>query len=167
MAQKVAFPYRTPGLMEGVDGVCSVNYYRTCSPHISLLSFSLCLSRACLGKMIIFSIKWHKKTRFISYLLLRRWYSAGLTNGTPPVLRRPSAICRYQSPVRNKNNPHHVVSCRISFLVLSYPTVLLSSLSWACPGQSDVGIEWSPKFCTFSYCFQAVLQNAPDQSDFQ
>jgi len=26
--------------------------------------FSLCLSRACLGKMIIFSIKWRKKTPF-------------------------------------------------------------------------------------------------------
>jgi hypothetical protein len=29
----------------------------------SLLSASLCLSRACLGKMIVFTIKWRKKTR--------------------------------------------------------------------------------------------------------
>jgi hypothetical protein len=27
---------------------------------------SLCLSRACLGKIIVFSIKWRKKMRFLT-----------------------------------------------------------------------------------------------------
>ena len=34
--------------------------------RLLIFEFSLCLSRACLGKMIIFSIKWHKKTRFLA-----------------------------------------------------------------------------------------------------
>eukprot|EP01046_Picozoa_sp_COSAG06_P023429 COSAG06_NODE_1859_length_8205_cov_15.172095_10_plen_72_part_00 len=32
--------------------------------NASFGEFSLCLSRACLGETIIFSIKWRKKTRF-------------------------------------------------------------------------------------------------------
>ena len=34
--------------------------------RVSVFEFSLCLSRACLGKMIIFSTKWRKKTRFLT-----------------------------------------------------------------------------------------------------
>jgi hypothetical protein len=35
-----------------------------CIHCVLFFEFSLCLSRACLGKMIIFSIKWRKKWRF-------------------------------------------------------------------------------------------------------
>ena len=37
--------------------------------NASLFEFSMCLSRACLGKMIIFTSKWRKKTRFRTHLL--------------------------------------------------------------------------------------------------
>jgi hypothetical protein len=38
-----------------------------CRKRHSFLEFSLCLSRACLGKTIMFSIKWdRKKTRFLT-----------------------------------------------------------------------------------------------------
>jgi hypothetical protein len=36
----------------------------TCEKSISLFEFSLCLSRACLGTTVIFSIKWRKQMRF-------------------------------------------------------------------------------------------------------
>jgi hypothetical protein len=35
--------------------------------NASLFEFSLRLFRACLGKMITFSIKWRKKTRFLTW----------------------------------------------------------------------------------------------------
>eukprot|EP01046_Picozoa_sp_COSAG06_P051206 COSAG06_NODE_8302_length_2208_cov_2.801802_3_plen_105_part_00 len=34
-----------------------------CEERLSFLQLSLCLSRACLGKMIIFSIKWHHRAK--------------------------------------------------------------------------------------------------------
>eukprot|EP01046_Picozoa_sp_COSAG06_P028149 COSAG06_NODE_2520_length_6728_cov_2.725449_6_plen_113_part_00 len=49
----------------GADGALQEN----ASPF---LSFSLCLSRACLGKMIIFSIKWHRRGVFLPRALRSR-----------------------------------------------------------------------------------------------
>ena len=37
----------------------------------SCFEFSLCLSRACLGKIIVFNAKWHRKNGvFLSYLVV-------------------------------------------------------------------------------------------------
>ena len=43
---------------------------RSFEKTVSLFKFSLCLSRACLGKNMTFIYKWHRKKRF-SYLLFR------------------------------------------------------------------------------------------------
>ena len=59
--------------------------------------FSLCLSRACLGKMIIFIYKWRKR-RF-PYRLCSRpsprtpaWYPQRRNRGQPPVLARKTNL---------------------------------------------------------------------------
>eukprot|EP01044_Picomonas_judraskeda_P034032 COSAG03_NODE_13918_length_484_cov_0.664935_2_plen_102_part_01 len=63
-------------------GLCSIKWhrkkrcvFRTSTPertsascrNASFFEFSLCLSRACLGKMIIFISRWRKKWRFFPY----------------------------------------------------------------------------------------------------
>jgi hypothetical protein len=40
------------------------------------LEFSLCLSRACLGKMIVFKYKWHRKKTVFTHRALYRYLAA-------------------------------------------------------------------------------------------
>jgi hypothetical protein len=41
--------------------------------NASFFEFSLCLSRACLGEMIILTFKWRKKWRFLTCAVLLRF----------------------------------------------------------------------------------------------
>ena len=66
MAQKVAFLY----LRDWVRWGFAVGAINDCLRELlrkrhSVFEFSLCLSRACLGKMIIFLHKWLKETVFL------------------------------------------------------------------------------------------------------
>jgi hypothetical protein len=66
------------------------------SENASLFEFSLCLSRACLGQMIIFTIKMARRTRFLS--LTSRWNTAallGLSDGATRCCRslRAHGVC--------------------------------------------------------------------------
>ena len=70
------------------------------------LEFSLCLSRACLGKMRHFIYKWRKKTAFV------------LTNVLPMML---AAVC----PTKTTNDALETYSLASSSRVVLSPPLLL------------------------------------------
>jgi predicted amidophosphoribosyltransferase len=59
----------------------------TIRKRVSFFEFSLCLSRACLGNMISFSIKRREKTRFLTWLaeLLKQVVQLGRIQGAATV----------------------------------------------------------------------------------
>jgi hypothetical protein len=75
------------GLEAGGWGLGSPSPYRRAASELQVRKrvsvfefFSLCLSRACLGKTIMFSIKWHRKKAAFSY---RPAYAAQRINALP------------------------------------------------------------------------------------
>jgi hypothetical protein len=83
-----ATPARTEGLalseVHRREGVGTLRI-ALCDKTASFFEFSLCLSRACLGKMFVFIYKWRKKTVLSP--------SAALSNHTKPSWLQRNAQC--------------------------------------------------------------------------
>ena len=73
---------RAPKYEKCVSNCCTLR-----NPHLCFECFSLCVSRACLGKSIIFSIKWRKNTCVLFAPGLRSQDEGGPIGLTPKIIR--------------------------------------------------------------------------------
>jgi hypothetical protein len=120
---------RRVGASARVRSVREVHDHLLRNTHPSLFEFSLCLSRACLGKMIILvpvAIKWHRKRygmRFSHHLVARHCQLCGrcelrLARGGGVRLARVTALPRVAvavpAPVNSSVKTAEISATRVS-----------------------------------------------------